>query len=67
MMKRIVFLAVLIAGCKQGKGDRCQVNADCSDNLVCSTATGTCTSQETTGIDATVPPQDGPRDSAPAD
>jgi hypothetical protein len=65
-MKRIVLVALLVVGCKQGKGDRCQVNADCSDNLVCSSATMTCTSQETTGIDATVPPQDAPHD-APRD
>jgi hypothetical protein len=61
-MKRIVLVTLLVTACKQGKGDRCQVNSDCQDNLVCSTATGQCTSQETTGIDAVVPPQDGPRD-----
>jgi hypothetical protein len=67
-MKRLVLVALLVGvvGCKQGKGDRCQVNSDCQDNLVCSTATGTCTGEETTGIDATVPPQDAPRD-APRD
>ncbi len=23
------------AGCKQGVGDRCQVQSDCADNLIC--------------------------------
>ncbi len=57
-MKRLLIASLLIAGCKQGKGDRCQVQADCQDGLVCNQATNTC--QETTGggIDATVP--DGP-------
>ena len=25
----------LVAGCKQGVGDRCQVQSDCQDNLLC--------------------------------
>jgi hypothetical protein len=29
-------LAVLTSsGCKQGAGDRCNVNSDCDDNLIC--------------------------------
>lgn len=24
-----------LAGCKQGVGDRCQVNSDCDDDLIC--------------------------------
>jgi hypothetical protein len=28
-------LGALAAGCKQGVGDRCQVDSDCQDNLVC--------------------------------
>jgi hypothetical protein len=24
-----------LAGCKQGVGDRCQVNSDCEDDLIC--------------------------------
>ncbi len=59
-MKRLLFacgvlgLTIVIA-CKQGKGDRCQIDDDCGNNLVCNKATNTC--QETTGggIDATVP------------
>jgi hypothetical protein len=72
-MTRIVVagfaIAALAAGfvaCKQGKGDRCQVNADCQDGLLCSSATGTCVgSGATNEIDATVPPMDGRLDAAP--
>ncbi len=66
-MKRLL-LALAAAGvlggafaaCKQGKGDRCQIDDDCTSGLVCNKATNTC--QETTGggIDATVP--DAPPD-----
>jgi hypothetical protein len=28
-------LGAFAAGCKQGVGDRCQVDSDCQDNLVC--------------------------------
>ena len=64
-MKRFVFVALFVvlgamlaaAGCKQGKGDRCQITADCQDGLVCSAATGTCSGGAMSGIDATVPPQ----------
>jgi len=24
-----------LSGCKQGVGDRCQVNSDCEDDLIC--------------------------------
>jgi len=60
-VKRVVLIALLLTACKQGKGDRCQVMADCQDGLVCNSSTMTC--QDTTGgqIDATVidaPPVD---------
>lgn len=56
-------VAGAIVSCKQGKGDRCQIDEDCGNNLVCNKATNTC--QETTGggIDATVP--DAPPDAKP--
>lgn len=61
---------VALAGCKQGKGERCQVTADCAGNLICSSSTGTCTGTGTQNEDAEVPQMDGgvdaPRD-APAD
>ncbi|HUJ57831.1 MAG TPA: hypothetical protein VLX92_05050 [Kofleriaceae bacterium] len=54
-MKRLLLFAVIVAGCKQGKGDRCQITDDCQAPLICSAATGTCTDNTSTGIDATVP------------
>jgi hypothetical protein len=54
-VKRLVLIALVVAACKQGKGDRCQVNSDCQDGLICSSATGTCSGGTSTGIDATVP------------
>ncbi len=68
-MKRLILalvaagaLAAAFVACKQGKGERCQIDDDCSGGLVCNKATNTC--QETTGggIDATVP--DAPIDTA---
>jgi hypothetical protein len=72
-VKQMVFAVLLAAACKQGKGDRCQINADCASGLVCSAATGTCSDTTTSGIDANVP--DGPQqldaplpaDASPAD
>ena len=63
-------LAGAFVACKQGKGDRCQVNADCADGLLCSSATGMCVgSGAMNEIDASVPDApkvDAARD-APAD
>ena len=28
-------LALSLSGCKQAVGDRCQVNSDCEDDLIC--------------------------------
>jgi hypothetical protein len=46
----------LVAGCKQGVGDRCQVQSDCDDGLLCvlpaggtPQAGGTCQTQGGTG------------------
>ncbi|MDB4959499.1 MAG: hypothetical protein JWO36_7068 [Myxococcales bacterium] len=64
-MKRIVIVCLLIAACRQGKGDRCQVEADCQAGLVCSRA-GTCDTTTGNGLDATVP--DAPKgDANPGD
>ena len=60
----IALFVVGLTGCKQGLGDRCQVNSDCasnhctmSDPQVCVTAEGNSTGD----IDATVPdPSDAP-------
>lgn len=63
-MKRLLtalFLAsllpvALVASCKQSEGERCQVDDDCEDPLVCAQATQTCADNDTSsGIDAMVP------------
>lgn len=63
-----VVLAVA-PGCKQGQGDRCQIDNDCKAGLICVSATQTCQTGLGTGIDATLPidaPIDAPVD-APVD
>lgn len=61
----------LLAACKQGEGERCQVNDDCEDGLNCSVATQTCEERASvTEIDATVPdaePADAAIDAMPPD
>ena len=74
-MKRILFACVLaasasiltVAACKQGQGERCQVDEDCESGLVCNKAKNTC--QSTTGgdLDADIidaAPADAPIDTA---
>ena len=54
-----VVLAALTAGCKQGRGERCQVDSDCVSPLICSHAEPkTCGDGTGDGIDAAVPPSD---------
>ena len=52
----------LAAGCQQGVGDRCQVQSDCQDGLICvlqAGATpqsgGTCEQPTSTGADIAMP------------
>ena len=47
--------AGLVAACRQGEGDRCQIDADCESPLICNQATQTCASTTGRGIDADVP------------
>ncbi|HET9625181.1 MAG TPA: hypothetical protein VFP84_27625 [Kofleriaceae bacterium] len=60
-------LLVLGAGCKQGEGERCQVDDDCASGLICNQAQQLCTAPgKSGGIDATVPlPMDAPTVDAP--
>ncbi len=51
----VLAAAGLVAACRQGEGDRCQVNADCESPLVCNQATQTCAKTSGGGIDAEVP------------
>lgn len=51
-----LFAVVGIASCKQGEGERCQVDSDCENGLTCNQATQQCaTGGQMGGIDATVP------------
>jgi hypothetical protein len=65
----LVSVLVTIAACKQGEGERCQVNDDCESPLECSAAKGTCVSPGSTETDdAEVPdgtPPDAPPDAPP--
>jgi len=66
-------LLLALVGCKQGKGERCQITDDCQAPLICSTATSTCTDKTTGGIDAMLPDAkidaqtDAPRDATTLD
>jgi hypothetical protein len=33
--------ATALTSCKQGEGERCQVNSDCDDGLICGSSGGT--------------------------
>lgn len=54
-----------VAACKQGEGERCQVESDCDEGLIC-TGEGLCKSVESGQIDAP-PVPDAPIDSPAAD
>ena len=47
--------AIAWTACKQEEGERCQINADCADGLVCNLATLQCARSGGGGIDATIP------------
>jgi len=55
----IALLAISAAGCKQGLGERCQVNADCDSNICSKSNPQVCVSMDDKSqmqIDAEVPP-----------
>jgi len=61
--------AIGIAGCKQGRGERCQVDADCADGMHCSQSEPrTCGGDNLDQLDVMPPPEpsDAPID-APTD
>jgi hypothetical protein len=64
-------LALGLAGCKQGIGERCQINADCATNHCSMSDPQVCVTNEGNNlgdIDAMVPPQmdaAAPTDAAP--
>ncbi len=62
----VATIALAIAGCKQGLGQRCQVQSDCADNLVCNEGTQQCSTGTGSGLDATIP-VDALHDARPID
>jgi hypothetical protein len=58
----LVAVATLAAGCRQGLGERCQVNADCAPNICSQSEPKVCIKADdnTNDIDATVPMPDAP-------
>lgn len=50
-----VSVGAFVTACKQGRGDRCQINDDCSPPLVCSKGQMICDTTTGTGLDASVP------------
>ncbi len=62
----VATIALGAAGCKQGLGQRCQVQSDCADNLVCNEGTQQCSTGTGTGLDAGLP-IDAPIDAKPID
>ena len=73
-MKQWIAIAVVSVaawGCKQGQGERCQVNADCANGLICTQAEPrTCGGNNSNMFDADLPEAgapDAPIDAAPID
>ena len=69
-MKRVLFIALFISGsviaaCKSGEGERCQVDDDCTTGLSCNKAKNVCQGQNNMPVDALYPeglPIDAPHD-----
>jgi hypothetical protein len=51
-------------GCKSGVGERCQINSDCDDGLVCAKTTDTCVESVNQGVDGGI---DAPLDASTID
>lgn len=47
-----VGVGAIVVGCRQGEGDRCQVDDDCMSPLVCNRATLSCARSNGLGLDA---------------
>ena len=54
-MKLALIICLLVVGCKSDEGERCQVDEDCANGLVCNKAKNVCSSSTGGGIDAAVP------------
>lgn len=71
-MRRLTLASLVLSlfaltACKSGVGERCQVDSDCEEGLVCGQRTNTCQTEFESEFDASVDAaQDGPID-APDD
>ena len=54
----VAVLALALAGCKQGLGEHCLLDSDCSDGLICASQQHVCVITEA-AIDAGPPDLDG--------
>ena len=59
----VLSLLTLLAACKQGEGEHCQVDSDCKGSLVCSRNLRVCVVDPGGAVDAAV----DEHDAAPAD
>lgn len=66
-MKLWIASLLLIAGCKQGPGDRCQVDSDCAEGTCSQAEPKVCGGGTSSQLDASVPVQidAGPIDAGP--
>ena len=53
-MKKLLLLLTMMAGCKQGQGERCQVNDDCASPYTCNQAKQQCQGPSNSNEDAEV-------------
>lgn len=61
----VLFVSALaFAGCKQGIGERCQIDSDCATGLVCSAATERCVDPKMSTVFDAPLPVDAPDDAA---
>ena len=58
-------LSLIVVGCKQGEGERCQVDDDCDSGLVCNKAKNTCAVQQRWCSRCRSLPADAPRTRRP--
>ena len=72
-MKRLASIAVAslalsllalgaVASCMQGEGERCQIQSDCEEGLVCNVGEGVCRKEAAAGSIDALPPPDAPPD-----
>lgn len=60
----LTLLAPSLAGCKQGAGERCQVNSDCADGNCSQAEPRVCGGNDSAQFDAAPLPIDAPDDAA---